>query len=151
LVRCYRFHQGDQLTLDGLVLDLGVGPKQTQAKRAVQEQQAFDFPSLAVAIVENVTGTSSTVAICCRRAAPTRLTPFSYFRTCWKLTPILSASSDCEILCSTRRNLIRLPSSTSGFPELRGFFAVDFFISNRSFFLENPIAGINARWLLANR
>src|SRR6476469_6232127 len=56
--------------------------------------------------------------MCCRRAAPTRLTPFSYFWTCWKLTPSLSPSSACEIFCSTRRSRMRLPSSMSGKPDI---------------------------------
>jgi hypothetical protein len=30
-VRGNRFHQGHQLTLDGLILDLGVGPQQPKA------------------------------------------------------------------------------------------------------------------------
>src|SRR5947207_4498491 len=47
-----RFHQGHQLTLYGLVLDLAVGTQQPQAERAVQEEQALDFARLAVAVVE---------------------------------------------------------------------------------------------------
>src|SRR5882757_2276849 len=47
-----RFHQGHQLALNGLVLDLAVGAQQPQAERAFEEQQAFDFPRLAVAVVE---------------------------------------------------------------------------------------------------
>jgi hypothetical protein len=35
-----------------LILDLGVGPQQPEAERAVEKQQAFDFPRLAVAVVE---------------------------------------------------------------------------------------------------
>src|SRR6202022_3442858 len=59
-----------------------------------------------------------------------RLSPFSYFWTCWKLTPSLSPSSACEIRCSTRRRRIRFPSSMSGLPALRCFifFAADLFI-----------------------
>src|SRR5205085_6732378 len=52
LVRGDRFHQGHQLTLYGLVLDLAVGAQQPQAERAVEEQQALDLPRLAVAVVE---------------------------------------------------------------------------------------------------
>jgi hypothetical protein len=51
-----RFHQGHQLTLYGLILDLAVGPQQSQAERAVQKQQAFDLPRLAVAVVEECDG-----------------------------------------------------------------------------------------------
>src|SRR6185437_5624908 len=56
LVRCDRFHQRHQLTLDGLILDLAVGPQQPEAERAVEEQQAFDFPRLAVAVVKERDG-----------------------------------------------------------------------------------------------
>src|SRR5207247_3582856 len=55
-VRGDRFHQGHQLTLYGLVLDLAVGPQQPQAERAVQEQQALDLTRLAVAVVEERDG-----------------------------------------------------------------------------------------------
>src|ERR1700737_2246784 len=55
-VRGDRFHQRHQLTLYGLILDLAVGPQQSQAERAVEKQQAFDFPRLAVAVVEECDG-----------------------------------------------------------------------------------------------
>src|SRR6267378_6087414 len=55
-VRGNRFHQGDQLALHGLILDLAVSPQQPQAECAVEEQQAFDFPRLAVAVVEKSDG-----------------------------------------------------------------------------------------------
>ena len=55
-VRGNRFHQGHQLTLHGLILDLAVRPQQPQAERAVEEQQAFDLPRLAVAVVEECDG-----------------------------------------------------------------------------------------------
>ena len=42
---------------------------------------------------KNVIGTSRASEIRCSRPAPMRLTPFSYFWTCWNVTPILSASS----------------------------------------------------------
>src|SRR5262249_32211759 len=47
-----RFHQGYQLTLHRLILDLAIGAQQSQAERTVQEQQALDFARLAVAVVE---------------------------------------------------------------------------------------------------
>src|SRR5580698_2064274 len=56
LVRSDRFHQRHQLTLHGLILDLAVGPQQPEAERAVEEQQAFDFPRLAIAVVEERDG-----------------------------------------------------------------------------------------------
>ncbi len=46
------FDQRNQLPLDGLILDLGIGAKQPEAKRAIEEQQAFDLSGFAVAIVE---------------------------------------------------------------------------------------------------
>src|SRR3979490_646480 len=55
-VRGNRFHQGDQLALHGLILNLAVSPQQPQAECAVEEQQAFDFPRLAVAVVEKCDG-----------------------------------------------------------------------------------------------
>src|ERR1700737_4847366 len=47
-----RFHQSHHLALHGLALDAGIGPQQPQAERAVEKQQAFDLPGLAVAVVE---------------------------------------------------------------------------------------------------
>src|SRR5262245_52964538 len=47
-----RFHQGHQLTLYSLILDLAVGAQQPQAECAVQEQQALYLARLAVAVVE---------------------------------------------------------------------------------------------------
>src|SRR5262245_11948253 len=41
---------------------------------------------------KNATGTCRIWAICCNRPAPMRLVPFSYFCTCWKVRPSLSAS-----------------------------------------------------------
>src|SRR5258708_5676265 len=55
-VRGDRFHQGHQLTLHGLILDLAVGPQQSQAERAIEKQQAFDLARLAVAVVEECDG-----------------------------------------------------------------------------------------------
>jgi hypothetical protein len=55
-VRGDRFHQGHQLTLYGLILDPAVGPQQSQAERAVEKQQAFDLPRLAVAVVKECDG-----------------------------------------------------------------------------------------------
>src|SRR5215813_3781153 len=52
LVGCDRLHQGDELTLHRLVLDLAPGPKQSHAERAVQEQEALDLARLVVAVVE---------------------------------------------------------------------------------------------------
>ena len=50
------FHQGYQLTLHGLVLDLAIGPQQSQAERAVEKQKAFDLSRLAVPVVEEGDG-----------------------------------------------------------------------------------------------
>src|ERR1700686_2794884 len=55
-VRGDRFHQGHQLTLNGLILDLAVGPQQPKAERAVEKQQAFDLARLAVPVVEERDG-----------------------------------------------------------------------------------------------
>src|SRR6478735_6869184 len=51
LVRGDRLHQGHQLTLHRLVLDLAVGAQQPEAEGAVEEEEAFDFARLAVAVV----------------------------------------------------------------------------------------------------
>src|SRR6185437_476602 len=51
-----RFHQGDQLTLHGLILDLAVSPQQAEAERAVEKQEALDFARLVVAVVEEGDG-----------------------------------------------------------------------------------------------
>ena len=63
-VRGDRLHQGDQLALYGLVLDLAIGPQQPQAECAVEEQQAFDLARFAVAVVEERDGYIEGVAIC---------------------------------------------------------------------------------------
>ena len=46
------FDQGHQLPLDSLILDLGIGAKQPEAERAIEEEQAFDFSGFAVSIVK---------------------------------------------------------------------------------------------------
>src|SRR6185437_16544495 len=48
--------QRHQLTLHGLILDLAVGPQQSQTERAVEEQQALDFARLAVAVIKEGDG-----------------------------------------------------------------------------------------------
>src|SRR3954467_14455202 len=58
-------------------------------------------------------GTSSASEIRCRRPAPMRFTPFSYFCTCWKVTPMRSASSVCDRRHSRRRERTRRPTSAS--------------------------------------
>src|SRR5215208_5744349 len=60
-----------------------------------------------------LTGTCSADAICVRRLAPTRFTPFSYFCTCWNVTPNWSASADCDMPLASRWILIRWPTATS--------------------------------------
>src|SRR3954453_19141898 len=55
-VRGNRFHQGHQLALYGLILDLAVAPQQPQAERAVHKQKAFDLTRLSVAVVEECDG-----------------------------------------------------------------------------------------------
>src|SRR6476469_2787832 len=56
LVRSDRLHQGHQLTLHRLVLDLAVGAQQPEAEGAVEEEEAFDFARLAVAVEEERDG-----------------------------------------------------------------------------------------------
>jgi hypothetical protein len=55
-VRGDRFHQGHQLALHGLILDLAIRPQQPETECAVEKQQAFDLPRLAIAIVEECDG-----------------------------------------------------------------------------------------------
>ena len=55
-VRGNRFHQGHQLTLHGLILDLAIGPQQSQAERAIEKQQALDLARLAIAVIEKCDG-----------------------------------------------------------------------------------------------
>ena len=45
---------------------------------------------------KNEIGTSRASEMRCSRPAPMRFTPFSYFCTCWKVTPIRSANSVCD-------------------------------------------------------
>ena len=58
-------------------------------------------------------------AICCSRPAETRLLPFSYFCTCWNVSPMPSARVDCERPRSSRRARILRPISTSSAPARR--------------------------------
>jgi len=58
---------------------------------------AFGAPSK-----KNATGTCRIWAICCNRPAPMRLVPFSYFCTCWKVRPSLSASFCWGVATSSR-------------------------------------------------
>jgi len=74
--------QDNKLPLYRLIFDSSVSTQQSEAEIAVEEQQALDFPFLAVTVIKNVTSTPSAAAIRCNRAAPTRLTPFSYFWSC---------------------------------------------------------------------
>ena len=62
---------------------------------------------------KNEIGTSSASEIRCSRPAPMRFTPFSYFCTCWKVTPIRSASSVWDRRHSSRRERTRRPTSAS--------------------------------------
>ena len=56
------------------------------------------------------TGTPSTLEICCRREAPTRLVPFSYFWICWKVMPSASPSFSWLIEIMLRRRRMREPT-----------------------------------------
>src|SRR3954469_17340574 len=62
---------------------------------------------------KNDTGTSSASPTRTRRPAPTRFTPFSYFWTCWNVTPSRLPSSVCDIPWAMRRARMRWPTSTS--------------------------------------
>ena len=62
---------------------------------------------------KNEIGTSSASEMRCSRPAPMRFTPFSYFCTCWNVTPIRSASSVWERRHSSRRERTRRPTSAS--------------------------------------
>src|SRR3954468_20799380 len=60
-----------------------------------------------------LTDTPRTSAILVNRPAPTRFTPFSYFCTCWNVTPSWFASAVCDNPRDKRSILIRCPTSTS--------------------------------------
>src|SRR5262245_3618509 len=51
--------------------------------------------------------------MCCKRPAPMRFLPFSYFCTCWNVTPSPSASFSWLIPSIIRRIRIRLPTCLS--------------------------------------
>src|SRR5215475_12680086 len=55
-VRGDRFHQGNELTLHRLILDLAVGAQQPEAERAVEKQQTLHFSRLAVPVIEKCDG-----------------------------------------------------------------------------------------------
>src|ERR1700716_3134709 len=66
-------------------------------------------------------------AACCSRLAPIRLTPYSYFCTCWKVSPKASPSFSWLIPSIMRRMRSRLPTCLSmGF----GTLVLGFAISN---------------------
>ncbi len=69
--------------------------------------------AIASAIEEKRRDTPSASAICSSRPAPTRFTPFSYFCTCWNVTPSRSANSVWLMLRLSRCARIRCPISTS--------------------------------------
>src|SRR5271154_303673 len=51
--------------------------------------------------------------MCCRRPAPMRLVPFSYFWTCWNVSPSASATSVWLLSSISRRIRTRLPTCLS--------------------------------------
>ncbi|SCM75836.1 hypothetical protein KL86PLE_30283 [uncultured Pleomorphomonas sp.] len=53
------------------------------------------------------------MAISSRRPAPTRVAPFSYFWTCWKVTPSAVPSFSWEMPRIMRRMRMRAPTCTS--------------------------------------
>jgi hypothetical protein len=54
----------------------------------------FDFfPEGITSSKKKETGTCKKLAICCRRLAPMRFVPFSYFCTCWNVRPSAPASA----------------------------------------------------------
>src|SRR4029077_8356776 len=62
---------------------------------------------------KNDTGTSSASPTRTSRPAPTRFTPFSYFCTCWNVTPSRLPSSVCDMPWAMRRARMRCPTSIS--------------------------------------
>ena len=58
-------------------------------------------------------------AICCSRPAETRFVPFSYFCTCWNVSPMPSARLDCDRPRCSRSARILRPISTSSAPARR--------------------------------
>src|SRR6516164_8939177 len=62
---------------------------------------------------KNATGTWRMWEICCNRLAPMRLVPFSYFCTCWKVSPRASPSFPWLIASILRRMRTRPPTYLS--------------------------------------
>src|SRR6185295_14100194 len=62
---------------------------------------------------KNDTETCRISEICCRRLAPIRLVPFSYFCTCWNVRPSASPSFSWLIPSIMRRIRTRLPTCLS--------------------------------------
>src|SRR3954451_14540228 len=61
----------------------------------------------------NDTGTRSISEICWMRLAPTRVVPFSYFCTCWNVSPNASPSFSWLMPSMMRRMRTRLPTYLS--------------------------------------
>src|SRR5882762_8856544 len=74
---------------------------------------SLDPMPVSVAPKKNDTGASRASATRTRRPAPTRLTPFSYFCTCWNVTPRRFPKSVCDMPLAMRRARMRWPTSTS--------------------------------------
>jgi hypothetical protein len=107
--------------LYGLILDLAVGPQQSQAERTVEKQQAFDLPRLAVAVIEECDGNIERSSDLLETSGTDAVDALLVFLN------LLEADAK---LVAELRSRIRFPSSMSGLPALRCFifFAADLFI-----------------------
>ena len=81
--------------------------------RGNRGSRAYPREPESVAPKKNETGTSSASPTRTSRPAPTRFTPFSYFCTCWNVTPSRLPSSVCDMPLAIRRARMRWPTSTS--------------------------------------
>jgi hypothetical protein len=109
-----------------LIFDAGVGAQQSEAEKAVEEEQAVDVWFFAVTIVEKRYFDAEHLSdqLQPRRADPIE-TPFVFLHLL-NVTPSLSPSSSCEMPASRRRKRIRRPISMSASPADRGLSLVDF-------------------------
>ena len=125
-VGSYAFDKRHKLALQSLVLHRGIGPQQSQAESAINEQQAVNLTRLAIASKKKLHWHIERRGDLLQARSTNAVDAFLVFLHCWNVTPTSSASSVWEIFISTRRSRMRLPSSRSYLPVERVFLRPSF-------------------------
>ena len=119
------------------------GESRRRRPRQIRGSRTISWPGASSK--KNATGTLRIEAIACRRLAPTRLVPFSYFWICWNVMPRFSPSFSWLMPSMLRRSRMRLPTWMSvGFGfflfSCDHFFLADFAGFSILFLPNRPIA-----------